>query len=81
MSAEQADATPLHAPLAQLEHALIDQFVRGRGHDPLTLDALPEHERETLLKEASLYASAKLTEIEARSHFLDDVHDRLPSTT
>lgn len=78
MSAERAATTPLHAPLAQLELALIDQFVRARGYDPLTLDALPEHERETLLKEASLHASAKLTEIEARSHFIDEIHDGVP---
>ncbi len=78
MSAEQAAATPLHAPLGELERAIIDQFVRARGYDPLTLHALPEDERETLLKEASLHASAKLAEIEARSHFLAEIHDGVP---
>jgi hypothetical protein len=78
MSAEQAATTPLRAPLGQLELALIDQFVRARGYDPLKLDELPEHERETLLKEASLHASAKLAEIESRSHFLDEIHDGIP---
>ncbi len=78
MSTEHAAAAPLLSAFGQLERALIDQFVRARGHDPSELDALPEHEREILLKEASLYASAKLTEIESRSHFLDEIHDSAP---
>ena len=78
MKAEQTAATPLRAPLAQLERALIDEFLIARGHDPLTLDALPEHEREALLKVASLHASARLAEIEVRSHFVEGIHDALP---
>ena len=66
------------APLGQLERALIDEFIRARGHDPLRLTDLPPHEREALLKDASVYASAKLTEIESRSHFLHELHDSPP---
>lgn len=72
MSAE-ADLT--ESPLARLERALIDEFVRKRGYDPLTLADLPEGERVSLLKDASVYASGKLMEVEARSHFLDEIHD------
>lgn len=78
MRAEPTAATPLQTPLAQLEATLIDEFVRARGHDPRTLDALPEHEREALLKDASLHASARLAEIEVRSHFVEWIHDVLP---
>ena len=78
MSAEELAVNRLHVPLAELEASLIDQFVRTRGYDPLKLNALPAHERETLLKEASLHASAKLTEIEARLHFLDETHTSVP---
>jgi hypothetical protein len=68
----------VQAPLGQLEQALIDEFVRGRGYDPLTLTELPAEQRKTLLKEASVYASGKLAEVEARSHFLDEIHDGIP---
>ena len=66
--------SPLEATLGQLEHALIEEFVRARGYDPLRLADLPEEDRITLLKEASIYASGKLTEMESREHFLDELH-------
>jgi hypothetical protein len=64
----------LEAPLSQLERSLIDEFIRARGHDPDKLGDLPAHARERLLSDASVYASGKLTEVEARSHFLDEIH-------
>ncbi len=75
MTAERVETSPLQAPLGQLERALIDEFVRGRGYDPAHLAGLPEEERETLLKEASVYASGRLTEVESRSHFIHEIHD------
>jgi hypothetical protein len=65
---------PLETPLGQLERTLIAEFVRARGYDPLRLAELSEHDRITLLKEASIYASGKLTEMESREHFLDEIH-------
>jgi hypothetical protein len=53
-----------------LERALIDEFVRARGYDPRNLSGLPEHERETLLRDASIEASTRLAEVESRSHFM-----------
>lgn len=75
MSEERVQPSPLQAPLSQLERTLIDEFVRAQGYDPLRLSELPGHEREALLKEASLYASTKLTEVESRSHFVHEIHD------
>ena len=68
------------APLGQLERALIDEFVRAQGHDPLKLADLPELEREALLKEASVYASGRLSEVETRSHFVHEIHEGGGST-
>lgn len=65
----------LHAPLADLERALIDTFVHARGFDGQKLAELPEWERETLLREASVYASSKLAEVEMRAHYLHDIHE------
>ena len=63
------------SPLGQIERTFIDEFVRARGYDPHKLGDLPEHERERLLADAGVYASGKLMEVEARSHFLDEIHD------
>jgi hypothetical protein len=69
--------TEREAPLAQLERSLIDEYVRTRGYDPHALSALPSPERDTLLKDASVYASSKLCEVEARSHFVHELHDAI----
>ena len=78
MSAERREISVLQAPLGQLERALIDEFVRARGYDLLKLTDLPEEERVTLLKDASVYASGRLAEVESRSHFLHEIHDGVP---
>ena len=74
----ESETRPLEAPLGQLERSLIDEFISARGYDPTKLPDLPEHEREKLLADASVYASGKLMEVEARSHFLDEIHDGTP---
>jgi hypothetical protein len=66
------------APLGELERSLIDEFVRARGYDPNKLAELTEHDRHKLLADASVYASGKLVEVEARSRFLDEIHDGTP---
>ena len=78
MSAEQPDVPSLQPPLGQLERALIDEFVRAQGYDPAHLAGLPEAVRETLLKNASTHASARLAEVESRSHFLNEMRDGAP---
>lgn len=81
MTAEHPETSALPPPLGQLERALIDEFVRARGYDPLKLADLPEEEREPLLKDASVYASARLAEVESRSHFLHEIHDGVPDVS
>jgi len=73
MNAELEPSAP-GALLGKLERALINDYLGARGYDPVTLADLPELERTKLLAEASVYASGKLVEIEARSHFLDEIH-------
>ena len=69
----------LAAPLGELERSLIAEFIRARGYDPNKLGELTEHDRHELLAAASVYASGKLGEVEARSHFLDEIHDGTPT--
>lgn len=78
MTNERSRDQRIESPLGQLERALIDEHLRARGHDPAGLAALPEEERDALLTEASIYASGRLTEVEARSRFLDELHDGAP---
>lgn len=66
--------TEMGDPSSGLEQSLIDEFVRARGYDPHNLALLPEAERHALLTDASVYASGKLSEIEARAHFVHGLH-------
>jgi hypothetical protein len=71
--------TPVQSPLGTLERTLIDGFVRSRGHDPDRLHELDPAAREELLKQASIYASSRLAEVEARSHYVHEIHDGGPA--
>lgn len=68
------DRAPICDPNADLERALIDDFIRGRGYDPATLDLLPEDLRQRLRRDAAAHAAARLTEMEARAHYIDELH-------
>jgi len=65
---------PRENPEGQLEQTLIREFLHARGYDMRALEALPEEDRKRLLTEASTYAAGKLAEVEARAHFVQDVH-------
>jgi hypothetical protein len=68
------DAQPIEDHTAHLERALIDEFIRMRGHDPARLGELPAAERDMLLKQASLHAASRLAEVEARAHYVHEIH-------
>jgi hypothetical protein len=66
---------PMHDPLAELERHLITAYVAGAGRDVEDVRARSnEEDARRLLAAASRYASAKLCEIEARSHYLHALH-------
>ena len=74
MATTPFDGQPLLNPEGQLEQTLIQEFLRARGYDARALEALPEEDRKRLLTEASIHAAGKLAEVEARAHFVKDVH-------
>ena len=74
MTRDQEDRPPLHDLLADLERHLISAYVTGAGHDLEELLARTDDEARRLLAEASQYASAKLSEVEARSQYLHHLH-------
>lgn len=74
MTNQNDETTPLHEPLAELERELISAYVAGAGHDLAELLTRTDVDAKRLLSDASRYASAKLSEIEARSHYLHRLH-------
>jgi len=65
---------PMQDPNGPLESELISEFLRTRGYDLRSLERLPEDDRRRLLRQASMHAAGRLTEIEARAHFVDGLH-------
>ncbi len=70
----QSDVSRITDRNAHLERALIDEFVRAHGHDVAHLDELPDEERRHLLSDAAAYAAMRLAEMEARAHYVHDLH-------
>jgi len=75
-----AQSAGMFSPLEQLEQSLIAEYIQGKGYDPQKLADVSADVRAKLLIEASVYASGKLVEVEARSHYLADVHIDVPGT-
>ena len=61
-------------PLSELERAFIIEFLHARGHTLESARALPQADAHALLQEASIHASCRLTEVESRAHYIDDMH-------
>jgi hypothetical protein len=68
------DVRPMEDQMAHLEQALIEDFIRMRGHDPARLDELPVAERDALLRQATTHAAVKLAEVESRAHYVHEIH-------
>jgi hypothetical protein len=64
---------PLHDLLADLERHLISAYLAGAGFDLEELEARPDEDARRRLAEAARYASARLSEIEARARYLHDL--------
>jgi hypothetical protein len=78
MDAERPDTPVGEDPVAGLERAFIAEFLEARGYDAERLQTLPEAQVHQLLKEASVYASTKLMEVEARARLVTDLHVGAP---
>jgi hypothetical protein len=76
MPSDIRDEGPIEDPESRLERAFIEEFLRLRGHDVHSVAMLPDAECRRLLGEASTYAALRLAEVNARSHYVHDIHDR-----
>lgn len=66
-------------PNAVLEKALMEEYLHEQGYSLEKLRELPKEIAEKLMKEASQYASLKMEEVEARAHFIEEIHDTASS--
>ena len=69
-----SDHAHITDPNAILERALIDEFILSHGYDPARLRELPDDQRRRLLSDASKHAAARLAEMEARAHYVHELH-------
>lgn len=67
---DEIDTEPMHEPLAELERELVAAYVAGTGYNVDQLRARDDAEARDILVQASRYASARLSEVEARLHYL-----------
>jgi hypothetical protein len=74
MMMEEFGVRAMADPEGRLETALIEEFLRARGLDSAVVHALPESEAKRVLTEASVCVAVKLAEIEARAHFVHEIH-------
>ena len=68
------DTPPQDDRHAQLERAFIAEYLLSRHRTPDSIKDLPQEEAAALLKEASLYASGRLCEVESRAHLIAELH-------
>jgi hypothetical protein len=61
---------------SELERQLIKVYLADAGYDRETLLARDDEEARRLLGDASRDASVKLSEVEARSHYVRALHGR-----
>lgn len=78
MTHDRFDYLPIDDPHAQLERALIDEYLMLRGHQPQQVRGRTDPAAQELLTQASTYAATKLTEVEARAHYVQDLHGSAP---
>lgn len=69
------DVEPVEDPKAALEKALVEEFLKQKGYTHEDLKKLSAEFVEKLMKEALQYASLKMEEVEARAHFVKELHD------
>ena len=74
MTTNDADKFQLEEPLSELERQLITGYLHAQGLDYHALVARNDDEARAMLAKAAQYASERLSEIESRSHYVDDLH-------
>jgi hypothetical protein len=59
---------------ALLEQAYMEEYLAQLGYSLASLKRLPPAQAKELMRAASIFASTHLSEVEQRSHLLEDLH-------
>lgn len=59
---------------AYLEWAYLEEYLKGLGHNFEDLQTMPAEHAKELMRDASLFASMRMTEVEARSNLMEELH-------
>ena len=76
MTDRNSGVGPIKDPRAHLEQAFIEEYLRLHGHEPKAVRLLPPDRMKELLEAASTYAAGKLAELEARAHYVHELHSK-----
>lgn len=60
-------------PQSALERRLIEEYLQSKGYRMADLRSMPKKQARTLMKEACMHASLKLSEMESRAKFRRDI--------
>ena len=74
MAARVADDTTARLAQAYLEWAYLEEYLRSVGYSLEQLHQLPSARAKAIMRDASLFASMRLSEVEARSHLVEELH-------
>lgn len=69
-----SDTPPQDDRHAQLERAFIAEYLLRHQRTSESIKELPPAEAAALLKDAALYASGRLCEVESRAHLIAELH-------
>ena len=64
---------PIDDPHASLERALIAEYLNDRGYTVQAVRALPMPQQQDLLRAAASYATLRMSEIESRARYVDEI--------
>jgi hypothetical protein len=60
-------------PESTLERQLVENYLKDKGYSLDSLHQLPPEKAKELMKEACLYASLKLAELESKAKFREEI--------
>jgi hypothetical protein len=72
------DQCESEGPQTTLEKLFFEEYLKEKGLTLEKLRQLPPAEAQKYMREASLYASLKLAEVESRARFHHEIHHDLP---
>ncbi len=60
-------------PQSALEKKFVEEYLQSKGYSRDNLHKLPEELVKQLMREACMYASLKLAEVQAKSQFREEI--------